>query len=223
LRAEQQASLSRPPLRYTFSARLFFAIFDLLTGKADTLPKARLLETLASIPYREWEIRQYARITRLFRNIEAVNWAERVIEWGRDAQDNEYDHLQVIHEKMKEDSIPEPWYLAGPLVFLMVLSWRAISRLLALLNPRRAFLFNAEFEDHAEHVYAGVVLAHPEWETQPVSSPLVQAYCNAESWSDVFRRIGLDERDHMNNSFLFYGSPERIVHYKGMPTSYLPQ
>jgi hypothetical protein len=29
-------------------------------------------------------------------------------------------------------------------------------------NMRRAFLFNAEFEDHAEHVYAQFIKEHPE-------------------------------------------------------------
>ena len=39
---------------------------------------------------------------------------------------------------------------------------------------RRAFLFNAEFEDHAEHVYAQCVDEHPEWEQQPVNDEQVK-------------------------------------------------
>jgi hypothetical protein len=30
-------------------------------------------------------------------------------------------------------------------------------------------------------------------------------------------RIGLDERDHMNNSFVYCGKPENVVRYEGMP------
>ena len=35
------------------------------------------------------------------------------------------------------------------------------------------------------------------------------------SWADVFRRIGLDERDHRNASFAFAGVPELIVRIPG--------
>jgi hypothetical protein len=87
------------------------------------------------------------------------------------------------------------------------------------LSIRRALLFNAEFEDHAEHVYARFVADHPEWESQPAASPLVRDYGRAHakqsgdlaSWADVFRRIGLDERDHMNTSALLAGRPDLAV------------
>jgi hypothetical protein len=82
---------------------------------------------------------------------------------------------------------------------------------------RRAFLFNAEFEDHAEHVYARFAEEHPEWERQPVNNEQVKERGALSTWADVFRRIGLDERDHMNMSFVFCDRPERVVHYDGMP------
>jgi len=65
-------------------------------------------------------------------------------------------------------------------------------------------LFNAEFEDHAEHVYAQFVEDHPEWESQAVSGDIVPEYIDASNWADVFRRIGLDERDHMHESMEEY-------------------
>jgi hypothetical protein len=46
---------------------------------------------------------------------------------------------------------------------------------------------------------------------------VVQEYGSFRSWADVFRRVGLDERDHMNNSFVFGGRPEHVVEYEGMP------
>ena len=58
---------------------------------------------------------------------------------------------------------------------------------------------------------------HPEWEGQPVTSELVQEYGSFASWADVFRRVGLDESNHMNNSFRFAGTPEHVVEYEGMP------
>ena len=88
---------------------------------------------------------------------------------------------------------------------------------MAVFNIRRAFLFNAEFEDHAEHVYAKFVEDHPEWAEQPVNNPVVDDTGTLQTWADVFMRIGLDERDHMNNSFVYCGKPENVVRYEGMP------
>jgi hypothetical protein len=214
---EQRATLERPRYPYSLVARIFFAMMDLVTGKRTTLAKAKLIETLASIPYRAWEIRQYARMTRLYRDAAEVERARAIMEWGREAQDNEYHHLLVIEEKMREDGARDPWYLFPPIPWLMVLGYVLITRLMALVNIRRAFLFNAEFEDHAEHVYAAFVADHPEYEAQPAGGPQAAAYGTIGTWADVFRRIGLDERDHMNNSFVFCGRPERVVRYDGMP------
>jgi len=217
LRQEQQASLERPRLRYSLTARLFFFMMNLITGKKTTFAKAKLIEMLAGIPYRAWENRQYTRMTRHFRDQDLIREARRIAEWGREAQDNEYWHLLVIDEKMKEDGIKNPWYLTPMFSAFVIGSYKVFARMMAFFNIRRAFLFNAEFEDHAEHVYARFVEDHPEWEKQPVRSDTVKEYGDLPSWGDVFRRIGLDERDHMNTSFLFCGRPGSIVEYAGMP------
>jgi hypothetical protein len=211
LRKEQQASLARPRCRYSLAAKLFFLSMDLLAGKKTTLAKAKLIEMLASIPYRAWEIRQYARLTRRYRDPLAVEEGRDIIAWCRTAQDNEYWHLLVINEKMKEDERRDPWYLLAPVPFLLIGFYVLFSRGLARISTRRAFLFNAEFEDHAEHVYARFVAEHPEWEQQKVSDERVKEYADLPTWADVFRRIGLDEREHMNRSFIYGGQPQRIV------------
>ena len=192
---------------------------DLITGKKITLAKAKLIEMLASIPYRSWEIRQYARMTRCYRNQELVHEAGEIMTWGREAQDNEYSHLIVINEKMKEDGEKDPWYLFSLIPFVMVTVYVVVTRFMALASIKRAFLFNAEFEDHAEHIYAQFVEEHAEWEEQRVTNETVREYGDLATWADVFRRIGLDERDHMNNSFIFCGKPECVVEYDGMPDS----
>jgi demethoxyubiquinone hydroxylase (CLK1/Coq7/Cat5 family) len=217
LKKEQKASLNRQRYKYSFAAKLFFFMMDIITGKKVTLAKAKLIETLASIPYRAWEIRQYKRMTREYKDESFVQNARKIMIWGREAQDNEYWHLLVVNEKMKEDNVKDPWYLNPIVPFLMVSTYTLISQTLAIFNISRAFLFNAEFEDHAEHVYAKFVEDHPEWDKQPVNSNLVKEYGNFQTWGDVFRRIGLDERDHMNNSFAFCGKPEAVVKYEGMP------
>ena len=75
--------------------------------------------------------------------------------WAREAQDTEYWHLLVVNEKMKADGIKDPWYLVPPVPLLMVGFYAAIMHVMAIISIRRAFLFNAEFEDHAEHVPFG--------------------------------------------------------------------
>jgi ubiquinol oxidase len=217
LKQEQQASLARPRYKYSAIARFFFLSMDLVTGKKVTLAKAKLLETLACVPYRAWESRQYKRMTQQYRKLELVRQARSIGAWGREAQDNEYWHLLVLNEKMKEDHVKDPWYLFPPIPCLMAASYAVMSWAMALFAIRRAFLFNAEFEDHAEHVYAQFVQEHPEWESQPVNNEMVRQYGDFGTWADVFRRIGLDERDHMNSSFIFCGKPDYVVTYKGMP------
>jgi ubiquinol oxidase len=218
LKREQQASMARPGYKYSLSARFFFLAMDLVTGRKTTLAKAKLLEMLASIPYREWETHQYRRLSKYHRNLEVVQQARQIVTWGREAQDNEYWHLLVIQEKMNTDGLPDPWYVVPPISWLIVWSYRVIAGLLALVSQRRAFLFNAEFEDHAEHSYAQFVSEHSEWETQPVQNALVKEYSRDVScWADVFRRIGLDERDHRNRSFVYSGKADCVVRYEGMP------
>ena len=221
LKVEHLASLRRPPLEYSLTARIFFLGMDLVTGSRTTLAKTVLLESLASIPYREWEAHAYARLTRGYRDAEAVRQAREVAGWARNAQDNEYRHLLVISEKMRQDGLREPWYLHGLLPALMIGSYVLLSRLLTRLSAPRSYLFNAEFEDHAEHVYASLVDEHTEWESQQAAGAAVAEYAGQyggqgreiRTWADVFRRIGLDERDHRNASFALAGRPEAAAEY----------
>jgi hypothetical protein len=211
LQKEQQASLARLRCRYSLLAKLFFLSMDLLAGKKTTLAKLKFLEMLAGIPYRAWERRQAAFLTRHHGDPVLGKRARDIISWSRAAQDNEHWHLRVIDEKMKEDGCRDPWYLAGALTFLATKFYALFSWVLARLALRRAFLFNAEFEDHAEHVYAHFVQEHPEWERQPLANELVKAYADLPTWADVFRRVGLDEREHMNRSLIHGGQPQRAA------------
>jgi len=117
---------------------------------------------------------------------------------------------------MKEEGTRDSWYLFQPVPLLMVGFYAALMRVTALVSLRGAFLFNAQFEDHAEHVYAQFVEEHQEWEQQPVNNEQVRERGDYLTWAEVFRRIGLDERDHMNRSFVFCDKPELIVKYDGM-------
>lgn len=216
---EQEATLRRPRYPYSLAARFFFLGMDIVTGTKTTLPKAKLIEILAAIPYRAWEHRQYLRMTDNYKDAARIKGARALTAWAREAQDNEYWHLLILEEKMKEDGGADPAYLAAPLPYLMALFYRVLTWAMALVDIRRAFLFNAEFEDHAEHVYAQAVKDHPEWDRQPVTSAAVRGYGEFATWGDVFRRISLDERDHRNVSFLAVGRPEEVARYEGMPAA----
>jgi hypothetical protein len=219
LRREQQATRARPRYGYSAAARFFFGSMDMLAGRKTTLAKARLLEALAPIPYRAWENHQHVRMALRYGDKGLVDRARAIVSWGREAQDNEYWHLLIIHEKLKEDGAEDPRYMTRPLPALMVASYALLMWTMARLDMRTAFVLNAEFEDHSEHYYAQLVDEHPEWEDQPVVNELVAEYGSFRSWADVFRRIGLDERDHMNNSFVFADRRECVVTYPGMPAA----
>ncbi|NLE22991.1 MAG: hypothetical protein GX624_09460 [Actinobacteria bacterium] len=224
LKREYEATLARPRYAYSSGARIFFRSMDRLAGKEETLPKVRVIESLASIPYRAWESRQYGRIQRHYGDPGIVHDAQEILRYGRAAQDNEVQHLRIIEEKLRAEAVKDPRYMTRPLPELMSESYNLFSATLARLGIRRAFLLNAEFEDHAEHTYAELVQAHPEWEEAPVEDGHAvreyAAYHGLEGFAsvaDVFRRIGLDERDHRNASFAFAGMREYIVRYEGMP------
>jgi hypothetical protein len=189
---------------------------DMMAGKKTTLGKVKLLEILASIPYREWEIRQYTRMTWGYRRKELVDQARQIATWGREAQDNEYRHLLAVNEKMKADGIRDPWYLFPPILFFITTFYVVFEKILSLINIRYAFLFNAEFEDHAEHSYSQYVEDNPIWATQEPKSEIIREFGDMKNWAEVFMRISLDERDHRNTSFAFYGKPELIERYEGM-------
>jgi hypothetical protein len=223
LKAEQLATLARPRYAYSAITKALVRGMDVFAGSETTVLKAKIVETLAPVPYRAWENREYGRLSRHPGDDTLVREAEAVLRWGREAQDKEYQHLRVIDAKLREDATEVPLRLSRPMPTLMAGSWALASRTLSRTSLRHAFLLNAEAEDHAEHYYAELVQLHPEWEEQPVTSPAALEYGEFASWADVFRRIGLDERDHMNASFAFAGRPEHIVSYEGMPPTPGPE
>jgi hypothetical protein len=107
LKKEQEATDARPRYHYSLVARLFFRSMDMLTGEQDSLPKARLIEALAPIPYRAWQNRQYGRMTRRTADAPLVRQARAIAAWGQQAKDNEYQHVTVLNEKIGRASCRE--------------------------------------------------------------------------------------------------------------------
>ena len=212
LKHEQQVTLTRPRLNYCLAARFFFFAMDCVTGKQTTLSKAKLIESFASVPYRAWEGVHYVELSKKYNRATTVSKGQAIIDWGRWAQDNEYGHLLVLHEKMTIDHVRDAWYLIWPVRGLMLLKYRILSFLLARISLKAAWIFNAQFEDHAEHVYAQAVVDNPEWELQGLgNAPLTRKlYPQAQNWADVFRAISLDERNHRNESFRLAGKSDCV-------------
>ncbi|HJW74290.1 MAG TPA: hypothetical protein VJ787_01290 [Thermoleophilia bacterium] len=217
LKKEQQATLDRPRYPYSAITRFFVKDMDVMAGAETTLAKAKVIEMLAGVPYRSWQSRESTRMTEHYRDQGLVDASREIVRWSREAEDREYRHLRIIDEKIRQDGAKDPWYLSRPSPQFMVRSYAVLTWSLAQLDIRRGFLLNAEFEDHAEHTYADLVRDHPEWEEQPAASELVKEYGSFETWADVFRRMGLDERDHMNHSFAFADRLDQVARYEGMP------
>ena len=213
LKKEQEATLARPRMEACFVAKFLFWSMDLVYGKATTLPKVRLLEILARIPYQAWETRQYAKLNTQYSDDRVVAESREIIEWGRHAQDNEFWHLRVIEERMKMLNIRENWFWTHVAPWLAALGYNIFSKSLAFFSIHGAFMLNAHFEDHAEHTYMQFVKDNPSLDQEPVNSPSAQETARFDSWGDVFRRIALDERDHMNDSLKHLGMTAKIVPY----------
>lgn len=212
-KAEQKASLRRPRLPYTLAARFFFGFVNVVYGRPMTVPKIKLIEILARIPYHAWEIKAYWRLTFGYKDERIREEALRHVHLGRLSQDNEFWHLVIAVEKIREDRIRESGFWYGFMPKILALSYAVFARTLALFSMRAAFHFNAMFEDHAEHEYAQFVEDHPELDQQPVTNELVKLFGNPATWGDVFRHIGLDERVHRNESLLECGMKDRVVPY----------
>ena len=208
---EQKATLSRSRRKYGIMAKMLFMGMDLFYGKERTLGKMRLLEMLARIPYQAWETHQYQKVTHHFENDNTVKQSEDIIEWAREAQDNEFWHLRVVVEKIKEDRVKLNFLKDHIAPHFAALFHHTFSRTLAFLNTKAAFKLNADFEDHAEHEYMKFVEEHPELEEQAVSQDIAKVIGNFKNWADVFRKIALDERQHMNNSLIRCGRSSEVV------------
>ena len=119
LRAEQQATLARARYDYSSVTRAMVRGMDRIAGEENTVFKARIVETLAPIPYRAWENREYGRLSRHYGDDALVRDADAVLRWGREAQDTEYQHLRVIGAKLREDGEQGPRHLSRPVPDLM--------------------------------------------------------------------------------------------------------
>ena len=213
LKAEQQKTLDRPRMHSNFILKTMYWSMDLIYGKARTLEKFKIIELLARYPYWAWEkggfrmvTANYSRAGHAFQN--KSDEALHLTELGRHSRDNERWHLMLIDDIMRQKNINYGWLRGAFLPECMAFGYLLLAMLMYAVRPAWSFAMNARFEDHAEHEYMNLVAEHPEWEDEPVSSYYFKFYPKCETMANLFRRIGLDERDHMHESLTEF---ERIT------------
>jgi ubiquinol oxidase len=205
--AEQQRTLASPRRRYGFLARLLFFTMDLVYGRARTLSKFKVLELIARVPYQTWEHVAYVAVTHLHRK---PHFARRVFEFVRESraqQDNEQWHLLILEEAVQRRGIEEGFLRYRVVPQLIAFFYYHVSWLLYVINPRLSYALNADFEDHAEHEYMHFVQENPDLENQPFVSDFRQDYGSFRSMAELLRRIGLDEREHKDESLARMAQP----------------
>lgn len=205
--AAQQATLAAPRRRYGIGARALFALLDALYGRARTLSKFKVLELVARVPYQSWEQVAYIAITHTHRRTDLARRIFDQVRTSRSQEDNEQWHLLILEEMIAAEGRAEPVVKYTVIPQLLAFIYYQLSWLLYVARPAWSYRLNADFEDHAEHEYAQLVVEHPEWETRPFTSAFADDYARLDSVADLFRQISYDERVHKQESLAAMDQP----------------
>ena len=200
LKEEQQRTIASPRRRYGLLARVLFGTLELLYGPRKTLSKFKVLEVIARVPYQAWEHVAYIAMTHTYKT---PSFARRVFEFVKESraqQDNEQWHLLILEELVQRKGIRENFFLCRILPQFMAFFYYHVSWLLYVMKPAWSYALNADLEDHAEHEYMAFVKENPAFETESFESEFKADYGSYENIADLFRRIGLDERLHKEES-----------------------
>ena len=200
LQSVHAETLAAPRRKYSPIAKAMFLQMDLLYGRKMTLEKFMVLEIVARVPYQTWETASYKKITRNHRKVGlALRIFDRLKEF-RAQQDNEQWHLLILSELVERSGKKTGAFRFRFLPKVMAFTWWNICWLMYAVKPSLSHRLNADFEDHAEHSYAELVEANPEFDVTPYESQLCAEYGAFDSLGDLFRQIGHDERCHKRES-----------------------
>lgn len=202
LKAEQAKTLTSLRRRYGLFASLLFISMDLFYGRKRTLSKFKVLEVIARVPYQSWEHVAYIAMTHTYAK---PHFARRVFEFikeSREQQDNEQWHLLILEELTQKRMIRENFFWYRILPQFIAFFYYHVSWLLYAIKPAWSYALNADFEDHAEHEYMEFVQDNPAFESELFESDFAQDYGRFANLADLFRRIGLDERAHKEESLV---------------------
>lgn len=200
LQAEQIKTLNSPRRSYGLLAKMLFVGMDLVYGRTRTLSKFKVLEVIARVPYQSWEHVAYIAMTHTYTK---PNFAKRIFEFVRESrqqQDNEQWHLLILEEMVQKKGIKESFLLYRIVPQIVAFFYYHISWILYVVKPALSYSLNADFEDHAEHEYMEFVKEHSKLENEPFDSDFKESYGDFRNVAELFRRIGLDERVHKEES-----------------------
>jgi hypothetical protein len=173
---------------------------NLLYRKRRTLPKFLVLELVARVPYQTWEHAAYQAITRHARDTLRSREIYRRVVLAREQQDNEQWHLFILEDMLEHRRVELSWFRYRLLPQVIAFVYYQVSWLMFVVRPEWSHRLNADFEDHAEHEYMAYVAEHPELEAETCSCSVADDYGCPESFADVLRQIGIDERHHRDES-----------------------
>ena len=200
LKGEQERTLATPRLRYGLLARALFLGMDLFYGRKRTLSKFKVLELIARVPYQSWEQVAYIAMTHKYGEPQFTRRIFDFVSEARQQQDNEQWHLLILVEMIHRQGIKEGHLRYRLVPQLVAFFYYHVTWLLYVIRPRLSYQLNAHFEDHAEHEYMEFVRENPDLEEIPFESAFGKDYGTFASQADLFRRIGLDEREHKEES-----------------------
>ncbi len=204
--AEQEKTLGSEPLQYGLMSRLLFWMMDVMYGKNRSLSKFKVLEVIARVPYQAWENVAYVAITHTYR---APDFARRIFEFvkeSRDQQDNEQWHLLILEELVHKKGIQEGFIRHRVIPQIIAFFYYHISWILYVVNPKLSYRLNAHFEDHAEREYMKYAAENKALADEKYQGDFSREYGTFDTLSDLFRKMGVDERHHKEQSL------QRIAH-----------
>ena len=208
LAVAQRETLNTPRLSYGLASRVLFVLLDVFYGRKRTLPKFKVLELVARVPYQSWEQVAYIAITHIAQRTGLARRIHDQVAEARAQQDNEQWHLLILEELAARTERREPRWHYYWLPQLIAFGYYQLSWLLYVIRPAWSYRLNADFEDHAEHEYMTLVAEHPEWEKEPFTSAFEADYGSFDSLADLFRQIGHDERVHKQESLARMRQPK---------------
>ena len=94
----QRETLNTPRRPYGPPARVLFGLLDVLYGRKRTLPKFKVLELVARVPYQSWEQVAYIAITHVAQRTGQARRIHDRVAQARAQQDNEQWHLLILEE-----------------------------------------------------------------------------------------------------------------------------
>jgi len=200
LTVEQAVTLATPRRSYDVAAKALFQTMDIIYGRANTPAKFRVLEIVARVPYQAWEHVAYIAVTHTHEHPNVARQIhERVVE-AREEQDNEQWHLLILEELLQRQGHVHHLLRDRLIPQILAFFYYQLSWLLYVIRPAWSYRLNADFEDHAEHSYMEYVNGNPDLDDTPWVSDFQDEYGPHETLGDLFRQIGLDEREHKQRS-----------------------